>query len=149
MRLQAEACPYKGPWQCFTSIVRHEGVRGVFHGLSSPLVGGALETGVNYAVFAKTMDALRDVPGPLAVPASAATAGFFLSFLVSPAELIKCRMQLGAMDASHSYTGPLDCARQVVRSEGWAGLWRGLGATMLREMPGNAIYFGTYLVRSF
>jgi len=54
-------------------------------------------------------------------------------------------MQLGIMDTTHTYTGPIDCMRQLVRSEGYRGLMRGLGATMCREMPGNAVYFGSYL----
>ena len=47
-------------------------------------------------------------------------------------------MQLGAMDSLHSYAGPIDCLRQLMRAEGWRGLARGLGGTMAREMPGNA-----------
>jgi solute carrier family 25 (mitochondrial carnitine/acylcarnitine transporter), member 20/29 len=149
VRLQAKACPYSGPWQCFTSIARNEGVKGVFRGLSSPLVGGALETGVNYSVYKASLRFLRDrLPEPLAVPLSAAIAGFWLSFIVSPAELIKCRLQLGAADRAHVYTGPVDCMRQVVQSEGYRGLFRGLGATMAREMPGNTIYFGSYSIFS-
>lgn len=112
--------------------------------MSSPLVGAALETGVNYSVYELTMSRLGHLPDPLAIPLSAATAGFFLSFIVSPAELIKCRMQLGAADVAHSYTGPIDCIRQLIRSEGLRGLSRGLGGTMAREMPGNAVYFGSY-----
>ncbi len=61
--------------------------------------------------------------------------------------VVQCRMQLGAMDSLHSYTGPVDCLRQVVRSEGLPGLMRGLGGTMAREMPGNAVYFSSYEVR--
>ena len=146
VRLQANLCPYNGPWQCFTSILRQEGVRGLYRGLSSPLIGGALETGVNYAVFQRTLKLLDPLPPVVGVPVAAATAGFFLSFIVSPVELVKCRMQLGASDTSHSYRGPGDCVRQLIRSEGYRGLARGLGSTMSREMPGNAVYFGSYMV---
>lgn len=145
VRLQAQVCSYSGPWQCFTSIVRQEGFRGLYRGLSSPLIGGALETGVNYAVFQHTMGALDGLPTAASIPLAAATAGVFLSVIVSPAELIKCRMQLGAADKAHAYEGPIDCIRQLLRSEGYKGLTRGLGATMSREIPGNAVYFGTYM----
>lgn len=144
MRLQAGSCHYNSAWACFRSIVYHEGFNGVFRGLSSPLVGGALETGVNYGIFESVLPHLNHLPDPIAVPVSAATAGFFLSWIVSPAELIKCRLQLGAADVVHSYTGPVDCIRQVVRSEGLRGLFRGVTGTLAREMPGNAVYFGSY-----
>ncbi|GAB4822826.1 hypothetical protein N2152v2_009872 [Parachlorella kessleri] len=148
VRLQASGSHYRGPWDAFITILRAEGVRGLYRGLTPPLIGGAVETGVNYAVYQAMLQSTThpsvDLPAGLAIPLSAGTAGFFLSFVLSPAELIKCRMQLGAMDSLHSYSGPLDCLRQVVRSEGLAGLARGLGGTMAREMPGNAIYFSSY-----
>lgn len=144
VRLQASICHYNSPWSCFRSILQHEGFSGLFRGLSSPLVGGALETGINYGVYESVLPRLNFLPDPVAIPLSAATAGFFLSWIVSPAELIKCRMQLGAADAAHKYTGPIDCIRQVVKSEGLRGLFRGATGTLAREMPGNAVYFGTY-----
>lgn len=146
VRLQANMCRYDGAWACFRSIVRHEGVSGVFRGLTPPLIGTAVETGINYCVFEAVAARLgaAGVPDAAAVPASAVAAGFCLSFVISPAELIKCRMQLGASDVAHSYAGPVDAIRQVLRAEGLRGLCRGLGATMAREMPGNAIYFSTY-----
>ncbi len=104
-----------------------------------------METGVNYGVYEHTVSRLKNhLSDPIAIPLSAATAGFFLTWIVSPAELIKCRMQLGAGDPSHSYKGSLDCIRQIVRSEGLLGLFRGATGTLAREMPGNAVYFTSY-----
>ena len=43
------------------------------------------------------------------------------------------------------YRGPLDVVKQVMRSEGGAvGLYRGLGPTLLREVPGSAAMFAAY-----
>ena len=39
------------------------------------------------------------------------------------------------------YSSTLACLRHLVRTEGLLGLTRGVGATMLRETPGNAIFF--------
>lgn len=73
-------------------------VRGLYRGLTPPLIGGAVETGVNYAVFQAmlqlTLHPSLDLPLAVAVPVSAGTAGFFLSFVLSPAELIKARLRL-------------------------------------------------------
>ena len=52
---------------------------------------------------------------------------------------LQCRLQTGTTDRYHMYAGPLDCLRQTVRAEGLRGLMRGLGGTMAREMPGNAV----------
>eukprot|EP00201_Polytomella_parva_P020724 CAMPEP_0175040172 /NCGR_PEP_ID=MMETSP0052_2-20121109/1091_1 /TAXON_ID=51329 ORGANISM="Polytomella parva, Strain SAG 63-3" /NCGR_SAMPLE_ID=MMETSP0052_2 /ASSEMBLY_ACC=CAM_ASM_000194 /LENGTH=209 /DNA_ID=CAMNT_0016302305 /DNA_START=496 /DNA_END=1125 /DNA_ORIENTATION=+ len=75
------------------------------------------------------------------VVVAAASAGVALSFALGPTELIKCRMQ-ATTAAAYRSTG--DCIRHLIRTEGYQGLYRGLGATMLREAPGNAIFFAVY-----
>ena len=43
------------------------------------------------------------------------------------------------------YHGPLDVVNHVVMHEGGiSGLFRGTAPTLLREVPGNVIMFGTY-----
>lgn len=77
--------------------------------------------------------------------AAAAVSGVALSVVLSPVELIKCRLQLGSYDKQfHRHKGPLDVLRSVVAEEGVRGLSRGMGGTMAREIPGNAIYFMVY-----
>ena len=187
VRLQTAIGSYPGAWHCFKNILKYEGVRGLYRGQTPQLLGGAIETGINYAVgwseaaarwpvhtacrrpaawvsvapLACALQVYRSmlevcagagsaVPGSLAIPLSAGVAGLALSFVLSPAELIKCRLQLGSTDPLHgSYKGPVDCLRHLLRTEGWRkGLWRGLGATAAREVPGNIIYFTSYSVRS-
>jgi hypothetical protein len=46
-------------------------------------------------------------------------------------------MQLGGQ----AYTSSLQCARHLLETEGLRGVTRGLGATMIREVPGNALFF--------
>jgi solute carrier family 25 carnitine/acylcarnitine transporter 20/29 len=48
------------------------------------------------------------------------------------------------------YTGPIDCARQVVRAGGLPGLWHGFGATLAFRTGIGALY-GTYemMLRGF
>lgn len=47
--------------------------------------------------------------------------------------------------AAVKYGGPIDVAKQVLKSEGGTrGLFKGLVPTLGREVPGNAIMFGMY-----
>jgi solute carrier family 25 (mitochondrial carnitine/acylcarnitine transporter), member 20/29 len=66
-------------------------------------------------------------------------AGFAVSWVACPTELVKCRLQSGG-----AYAGPLDCAKQVYGARGVQGLYKGMAPTLAREMPANALYFGTY-----
>ena len=42
------------------------------------------------------------------------------------------------------FHNPMDCLRLTLSREGWWGLTRGVGATMIREIPGNSIFFTSY-----
>jgi hypothetical protein len=66
-----------------------------------------------------------------AVALSGAGAGVALSFILGPTELLKCRLQ-----TTGQHLGPAAVLRQVLREEGLAGLGRGLGATLIREVRG-------------
>lgn len=51
----------------------------------------------------------------------------------------------GTAAVAMKYGGPMDVAKQVLRSEGGVkGLFKGLVPTMAREIPGNAAMFGVY-----
>lgn len=122
-------------------------MRGFFHGASSPLIGGAIECGVNYAVYSSVLSRLHQgsaAPQPSLRDCSiaAATAGVALSFILAPVELVKCRLQLQRA----YYKSPGRCLQITLAEEGWRGLTRGLPATLAREIPGNALFFVSYEV---
>lgn len=61
--------------------------------------------------------------------------------VVSPVELVKCRMQL---DKESKYAKSSDCAKQILSSEGVRGLFRGTYATAFREIWAYAAQFAAY-----
>lgn len=58
-------------------------------------------------------------------------------------DVIKSKLQVDSYSAPR-YRGILDCARQVVASEGAAGLFRGFAPALARSFPANAACFCTY-----
>ncbi|GMH43198.1 hypothetical protein BSKO_11120 [Bryopsis sp. KO-2023] len=146
VRLQAERGVYRGAWQCFRHILKFDGIRGLYRGLTPPLIGGALETGINYLVYRRVLSLLQDgkpadQPPLHFVPIAAGSAGIFLSVVLGPTELVKCRMQVAG---GSRYNGPMHCLQRCYETEGLRGLTRGMHATMAREVPGNAIFFTIY-----
>ena len=94
----------------------------------------------------------RDKPGTDPLPAGSAmapatinlnlaghalaggAAGMTVCLVATPTELLKSKLQMqrhAIGTAPPRFTGPIDCARQIVRHSGPLGLWRGFGSTLL------------------
>ncbi len=132
-------------------------------GMGSPLFSAPLLNAVVFAAYgvAKSgLHALQATPHPLTLgelSAAGAFAGLANSIIVCPVELIKTRLQLQHEHASllHAhgtvsradpsrFAGPMDCIAKTVRAQGVAGLFRGMTATILREVPCYAGQFWCY-----
>ncbi len=64
-------------------------------------------------------------------------AGFTNSFVLSPIELVKCRLQIQRESKADAYyKGPIDCVSKIYKEEGIRnGLFKGLASTLAREVP--------------
>lgn len=72
-------------------------------------------------------------------------ASVFSSFTTCPTELVKCRLQVqGEPGRPVLYKGAMHCTTSILKSEGIRGLYRGLGGTLIREVPGNMAFFWGY-----
>lgn len=86
-------------------------------------------------------------------------AGLLSSFVVSPIELVKIRMQAQNKSAqmkkdddnessnisTQVYSNDFECAKYLIKHEGWRALFfHGLGITIIREIPSFAFYFVAY-----
>ncbi|EEH21577.1 hypothetical protein PABG_03793 [Paracoccidioides brasiliensis Pb03] len=142
---------YKGPIDCFRQSFQAGGISGLYRGISAPLVGAALETSSLFFSYRVTQELLKStlyasVPE---LPQSAllvcgATAGAFTSLLLTPVELIKCKMQVPPGSIHHKSPGPLSLITAVFRHDGLLGFWRGQMGTLIRETGGSAAWFGSY-----
>lgn len=70
--------------------------------------------------------------------------GFFRTFVLTPIELVKCRLQVQDGHAINNYSGPIDCAKHIYQRNGLRGLFLGQLVTMGREIPAMGAYFTTY-----
>ncbi|XP_057763344.1 mitochondrial carnitine/acylcarnitine carrier-like protein [Arachis stenosperma] len=163
VKLQSQPTPlpgqvpkYAGAIDAVKQTIAAEGPRGLYKGMGAPLATVAAFNAVLFSVRGQLEALLRSEPGaPLTVNQQivcGAGAGVAVSILACPTELVKCRLQAqsalagsGVATLAVKYGGPMDVARQVLRSEGGVkGLFKGLVPTMAREIPGNAAMFGVY-----
>ena len=175
VRLQAQqhsshGRPLDGPFDAFRAAFRSpEGpLRSLYRGISAPLLGAAIETSslfFSYRVaqemllaISPSLSASKDVAGKVVLPLSTlvacgAASGAFTSLLLTPIELIKCKMQVpfhgfsstnGTNFPPTKAPGPLTLIRSVFETHGVLGFWHGQLGTLIRETGGSAAWFGSY-----
>ena len=60
--------------------------------------------------------------------------------IYNPVELLKVRAQVNRVESIKYGRAVMD----LMRTEGFGGLYKGFGALMLRDVPGWGVYFATY-----
>lgn len=72
-------------------------------------------------------------------------AGAVTSLVLTPVELVKCKMQVPAHTSSAGHKPPsiLGIIRDVYRHNGVKGFWHGQMGTFIRETGGGAAWFGS------
>ena len=141
-RLQAApAGAYRGAWHCARVTVRREGPLALYKGLAWPLAAQGLYKAIMFGVYGAASRALRggDPARPLAaheVFAAGGVAGGANALVLAPVELVRNRFQVAAGRTT---------LRAVLREAAAAGgVYRGLGATLLRDVPGVGAYYAAF-----
>lgn len=179
VRLQSQVLDttarFNGPIDCLVKTWKNEGVRGLYRGLPAPIVAAMLENASLFMSYSELQDVIRrfnsqPMSHDLSLPQLAlagAGAGAITSFLLTPVELVKCKMQVqmiapGPLSASipestaaaalnsrslgpnsRPLPGPIAILTSVIRTEGLRGLWLGQTGTLIRECGGGAAWFTT------
>ncbi|ROW17971.1 hypothetical protein VPNG_00159 [Cytospora leucostoma] len=145
---------YTGPLDCFRQSIRADGVLGLYRGISAPLVGAALENSslffferLGRELLLKTGFCQRDTPMPLpALWLTGAFSGTFTSFVLTPIELVKCKIQVPDTAPGAPKRAPLKpiaVIKDIFRHDGFLGFWHGQLGTLIREAGGCAAWFGS------
>ncbi|KAH8551910.1 mitochondrial carrier domain-containing protein [Umbelopsis sp. PMI_123] len=127
---------FKGPLDCLLTTVRKEGVRALYKGATPPLVGWMFMDSIMLGTVHNARMLLKSYNGdsPLSVfqhGLAGLAGGLTVSFVATPVEQIKARLQVQYNDGSRVYSGPIDCARKIAKNNGVIkGLWKGLLPTM-------------------
>ncbi|KAF9224431.1 solute carrier family 25 member 38 [Gyrodon lividus] len=70
-----------------------------------------------------------------------AISGFAGAIFLQPLDLLKTRMQQGDFELCRNTALIWRTTQDVVKQDGMKGLWRGTTATLVRNVPGVALYF--------
>ncbi|XP_068600610.1 tricarboxylate transport protein A, mitochondrial isoform X2 [Brachionichthys hirsutus] len=137
---------YRGFFHGVSEIIREQGVRGTYQGLTAT----ALKQGSNQAIRFYVMNSLRnwykgDDPTremhPIVTATFGATAGAASVFGNAPLDVVKTRMQ--GLEA-HRYKNTADCAFQILKQEGPHAFYKGTVPRLGRVCLDVALVFVIY-----
>jgi hypothetical protein len=138
---------YSGPLHCAYSIMKSQGPLALFHGYQATVFR---EIPGNIAWFGAYETAIRSMTPvgqkreslPSYYPAIAGALGgmgYWLSMF--PIDTVKSRIQSGVGTTGGSF---FSVFAKILASEGLRGLYAGMGITLARALPSNALIFTVY-----
>lgn len=141
----------QGPLCIAKTILRNEGTRGLYRGLSITVLRDAPAHGVYFWTYEYAREQLhpgcrrseQESLGTMLV--AGGLAGVASWICCYPLDVVKSRLQAqGDHGLPPKYRGIVDCLRRSVREEGYAVLWRGLGTAVARAFVVNGAIFSAY-----
>ena len=145
--LSPELLRYKGPVHCAQTIVREEGLRGLWAG-AAPTV---MRNGTNQAVMFTAKNAFdvllwkkHEGDGRVLQPWQSMISGFLAGtagpVCTGPFDVVKTRLMAQSREGGElKYKGMFHAIRTTYAEEGLLALWKGLLPRLMRIPPGQAI----------
>ena len=136
-------------------IYKNEGIKGLYRGIGSAYIYQILLNGCRLGFYEPLRSTATNVVfkdskvQSLGVNVfSGAASGVLGAVAGSPFFLVKTRLQSYSpflpVGTQHIYRNSIDALRQISRGEGLRGLYRGLGASMIRTGAGSSVQLPTY-----
>lgn len=155
---------YDGLLASIRDITHHEGPAGFFRGLPAGIAQIVPNMGLFFAFYEAFKPITADVNLPLG--SGDAVAGVSASVLsksaVFPLDTVRKRLQIQGPNRGRyiggsrmpEYSGVTGTIRMIIKREGWRGLYRGLGVSLIKAAPASAVTMWTYeralhLIQSF
>lgn len=136
---------FTGTFDAFIKISRTEGILSLWSGLPPTLLMAIPATVVYFTAYDRLRAGLWCWCGskdqPIWIPAfCGAAARCIAATTISPLEMVRTKMQSKKL----SYAEVTRAVLQLVKYEGFWSLWRGLGPTLMRDVPFSSIYWASY-----
>ncbi|ORX58953.1 mitochondrial carrier [Hesseltinella vesiculosa] len=139
---------YKNSMDCFKKVIKNEGFVGLYRGLGPQLVGVAPEKAIKLTVNDFVRQRLTDKEsGSIQLwqeAVAGGAAGASQVVFTNPLEIVKIRLQVQGEQLKAHPDMPRRSAIWIVKNLGIVGLYKGVSACLLRDVPFSAIYFPAY-----
>ncbi|OAA63362.1 mitochondrial carrier protein rim2 [Niveomyces insectorum RCEF 264] len=130
---------YRNSVDCVRQVLRHEGIRGLYKGMTASYLGAA-ESTLHWLLYEQMKRGLERrslrVTAAMDGPAGGGERGEVV---------VRTRLRQAPLaDGQRKYTGLVQCFLRVWREERIPGLYGGLTPHLLRTVPAAGITFGIY-----
>ncbi|KAI5824042.1 mitochondrial carrier [Schizophyllum commune Tattone D] len=139
---------YRGLVHGTISIVRTEGIRGIYRGLIPVMARQGANSAVRFTTYTTLKQFVQSTARPgQQLPSTitfgiGAVAGLVTVYTTMPLDVVKTRMQ--SLDARSQYRGVLHCAYRIATEEGILRFWTGTGPRLVRLVCSGGIVFTVY-----
>lgn len=134
-----------------SKIIKEEGFLALYKGSLSPLIGNAFITAIQFSVYGFLMRKINKYRGgkeyikKTDIILCAAFSALGYSFILSPMELFKIKMQVKEGTISkEKYKSSIDAGLKIYKNHGLNGVYSGFIATKIREFIGSGLWIGTF-----
>jgi len=142
---------YSGAVDAASKVIKAEGVGGLYRGVTSPLAGQMFFRATLFFAYARAKEFVGVSPeDPLSYAKAGAMAWLAGTFFESPIDLYKSQWQcqLVKAKADPTYKSPygsvVDVVKESWKYNGVRGPYQAFHATMARNLPAGAVYFGVF-----
>lgn len=133
---------YKHSFHALQSIVKEEGVRGLYKGLTASFLASS-QAMIQFPLYEILKCLLAE--NSSSHLAAGAIASSMACTLTYPSEVVRSRLQVqGCSKGPPRYKGVFGAFRTIWREEGFRGMYRGLLASLIRIAPAQAIALTVY-----
>lgn len=149
IRLQVAGEIATGPKTRALDVIKDLGLRGLYKGSKACFLRDIPFSAIYFPVYAHFKSSFADENGrngPGSLLSAAMIAGVPAAYLVTPADVIKTRLQVQARAGQSTYTGVFDACRKIWSEEGFKAFWKGGPARILRSAPQFGFTLLTYEV---
>ncbi|KAJ2952186.1 hypothetical protein O0L34_g4466 [Tuta absoluta] len=129
------------------NVVKELGLFGLYKGAKACLLRDVPFSAIYFPAYAHVKAKFADENGynhPLTLLAAGAIAGIPAASLVTPADVIKTRLQVVARSGQTTYNGVFDATRKIWAEEGGRAFWKGATARVFRSSPQFGVTLVTY-----
>lgn len=146
LQLQSKTNPvYSGILDCAKKTVQQHGFKGLYRGAAPLILGSSGKQAARWTAYTNVSAQFRDANGKIGLPQnmfSGFCAGVSEAVLaVTPIETLKTRVADDQRMNTKRYTGSFDALVKIIKSEGLAGVYRGVAPTIMKQGTNQMVRF--------